>query len=63
MYFNQFQLYKNISKKIRNFYFNGSNVTPYKLSNLMSDIVFVYGIDLSARIHATKSRGRTYYSV
>lgn len=32
------------------------------MSMLISDIVFLYGIDLSARIHASKSMGRTFVS-
>lgn len=56
------QLYKEISQKIRDFYFDGKNVTADKLSVLLSDVVFWYGIDLSARIQAAKSTGRTFYT-
>lgn len=56
-----FQLYKEISQEIRQFYFDGKHVTIAQLNMLLSDVVFLYGIDLSARIHAAKSSGRTFY--
>lgn len=56
-----FQLYKDISQKIREFYFDGKQVTVAQLDVLLSDVVFLYGIDLSARIQAAKSTGRTFY--
>ncbi|XP_031619759.1 esterase B1-like [Contarinia nasturtii] len=57
--------YKDISNNIRNFYFGGGSVkTPNipQLFDLLSDINLVYGMDLTTRIQAKKSTGRTYYS-
>lgn len=61
----QFKVYKNISDQIRSFYLNGKRVNIESLNELnmlMTDINFLYGIYLSARIQATKSKGRTFFS-
>ncbi|XP_031622611.1 esterase B1-like [Contarinia nasturtii] len=57
--------YKNISTEVRRFYFDGKQVnaeTLHKMNMLMTDINFLYGIFLSARIQAAKSKGRTFFS-
>lgn len=57
--------YKLDAKKIRKFYLNGkpvNNDTLDEMNDLMTDVNFHYGIDLSARFQATKSTGRTYFS-
>lgn len=51
--------------EIRNFYFgedgNINNETLAELTDLLSDVFLVYGIDKSAKIHAKKSSGKTFY--
>lgn len=59
------QEYKVAAEKIRKFYFNEKPIeyeTLANLNQLMSDIKFVYGINLNARIQAAQSSGRTYVS-
>lgn len=58
----QRQAYKEISQKIRQFFFNGTHVTVDKLTTLLTDVIFLYGIDLSARLQSAKSNGRTFYA-
>ncbi|XP_055302656.1 juvenile hormone esterase-like [Sitodiplosis mosellana] len=59
------EVYKNISRQIRYFYFNEKHVNAETLNGfntLITDINFLYGIYLSARIQASKSNGRTFFS-
>lgn len=54
-----------MSTKVRELYFKGNRVdndTITGFQTLMSDVWFLYGIDLNARIHANKSTGHTYFS-
>lgn len=54
-----------MSTKVRELYFKGNRVdndTITGFQSLMSDVWFLYGIDLNARIHANKSTGHTYFS-
>lgn len=54
-----------MSKEIRDFYFGDKAVnedTLDKMNMLMSDINYLYGIYLSARIQAAKSKGKTFFS-
>lgn len=63
--FIDFQVYKKISNQIRTFYFNGDHMnrqTLPQMNKLMSDIQILYGLDLSARIQAVKSNGRTIFA-
>lgn len=60
------QDYKNISKQIREFYFNGGHVNADSLDNmneLMTDGKFIYSSVLNTRIQAAKSTGKTFYSM
>lgn len=59
------QEYKEMSNKVRELYFKGNRVdndtiTGFQL--LMTDVLYLYGIDLNARIHANKTSGHTYFS-
>lgn len=54
-----------MSNKVRELYFKGNRVdndtiTGFQL--LMTDVLYLYGIDLNARIHANKTSGHTYFS-
>lgn len=59
--------YKEMAKSIRKFYFpknqrvNGDSIE--KFVDLMSDIWFTYGTVKSAKLHAKKSSGKTFYYV
>lgn len=57
--------YKEMFAEIRDFYFgeDGSinNETLTELTDLYSDVFLAYGIDKSAKIHAQKSSGKTFY--
>lgn len=58
-------MYEKIAKEMRDFYFDGKSINATNLDRLhmlTSDIVFTYGIDLSARIQAKKSKARTIYT-
>lgn len=59
------QEYKEMFAEIRNFYFGEdgdiNNETIAELTDLHSDVFFAYGIDKSAKIHAKKSSGKTFY--
>lgn len=59
------QEYKDVSAKVRNLYFKGNRVdndTITGFQSLMTDVWYLYGIDLNARIQANKSTGRTFFS-
>lgn len=62
------QHYQHIAEKFREFYFgqdqhqsNNHSKTFERLSNLISDSAFNYGIDRYAKIHGSKSTGQTYF--
>lgn len=64
LFYCQSQEYLQIARKIREFYFknvaiNRQSVNEYM--QLLSDLNFSYGIDKSARQHASKSKGKTFY--
>ncbi|XP_031622630.1 esterase E4-like [Contarinia nasturtii] len=57
--------YKEMSTKVRELYFKGNRVdndTITGFQQLMTDVWFLYGIDLNARIHANRTTGHTYFS-
>lgn len=57
----RYRVYKD---KIRKFYFGDNPVNERTLSeyiDLMNDVIFVYGIDQSAKAQAKRSTGRTFY--
>lgn len=50
---------------IRQFYFGNDSINMNKSTEyiaLLSDINFFYGIDKTAKLHASKSKGRTFYA-
>lgn len=54
-----------MSMKVRDLYFKGNRVDNNTITGfytLMTDVWFLYGIDLNARIQANKSTGFTYFS-
>lgn len=54
-----------MSTKVRELYFKGNRVdndTITGFQSLMTDVWFLYGIDLNARIHANQTTGRTYFT-
>lgn len=54
-----------MSTKVRELYFKGNRVDNDTITGfqaLMTDVWFLYGIDLNARIHANKSTGHTIFS-
>ncbi|XP_055320352.1 esterase B1-like [Sitodiplosis mosellana] len=57
--------YKEMSTKVRELYFKGNRVdndTITGFQQLMTDVWFLYGIDLNARIHANRTTGHTFFS-
>lgn len=59
-----FQLHRSIFDEIRQSYFGNNSIDQRALLpyvSLFSDINFAYGIDRTAKIHATKSSGNTFY--
>lgn len=59
------QEYKEVSRRVRELYFRGNRVDNDTITGfyaLMTDVWFLYGIDLNARIQANKSSGHTYFS-
>lgn len=59
------QEYKEMSTKVRELYFKGNRVdndTITGFQQLMTDVWFLYGINLNARIHANKTDGHTFFS-
>ncbi|XP_055306845.1 uncharacterized protein LOC129571106 [Sitodiplosis mosellana] len=52
-----------LTKKIREFYFDGSADALKQYVDLLSDINFGYEIDKTVKTHAAKSNGRTFYAV
>lgn len=58
------QEYQKIGKDVRQFYFDDATIDRATLKqyiDLLSDVNFAYGIDKSARRHATKSASKTFY--
>lgn len=54
-----------MATKVRDLYFKGNRVDNDTITGfqaLMTDVWFLYGIDLNARIQANKSSGYTFYS-
>lgn len=63
-YYVHTQQYSEIATEMRNYYFDDKHIdnrTLHEFSQMMSDIWFNYGIDLSARIHSNKSDGDTFF--
>ena len=61
-----FQQYKNISQKIRAFYYAASsgeinNTTLLEYSKMVSDVAFNYGINRAAQLHTNYTSGRIYF--
>lgn len=59
------QIYKTISRRVRDVYFDGKPITTDNLDRahiLLSDVFVLYGIDLSARLHAKNLNARTFFS-
>lgn len=56
-----------MARAIRNHYFGAdirlSNDHVSEFVDLLSDVVFVYGIDRSAKVQAERSTGKTYFYV
>lgn len=53
-----------MSTKVRELYFKGNRVdnnTITGFQQLMTDVWFLYGINLNARIHANKTTGQTFF--
>lgn len=60
-----FQDYRQIAQEIRQFYFGNDAITAEKLPkyvDLSSDMNFGYFINKAAKTHATKMKGKTFYS-
>lgn len=58
------QEYKKLAKQIHEFYFNDAPINRKKLKEyikLLSDLNFAYGIDKSAKRHATKTNAKTFF--
>lgn len=54
-----------MSTRVRDLYFKGNRVdnnTITGFQTLMTDVWFLYGIDLNARIQSNASTGNTYFS-
>lgn len=53
-----------MAAKIRQHYFGSQTIgstTLYEYSQLVTDILFAYGIDTAAKMQATASSGNTFY--
>lgn len=63
--FNYFQEYRAVNNEIRQFYFGNDVIDNSKSAeyvSLLSDVNMLYGIDKAAKLHAIKSKGKTYYA-
>ncbi|XP_055326220.1 uncharacterized protein LOC129580051 [Sitodiplosis mosellana] len=59
-------VYKDFAKRIRDFYLDEKRASKETLDGvdlLTTDIAFTYGNVLNLRIQATKSKGRTFFSM
>lgn len=57
--------YRTLNDEIRQFYFGNDSINVNKSNEyiaLLSDMNFFYGIDKTAKLHALKSKGRTFYA-
>lgn len=59
------QEYRAVNKEIRQFYFGKDVINmgkSFEYVDMLSDINFGYAIDKTAKLHATKSKGKTFYA-
>lgn len=54
-----------MATEVRNLYFKGNRIRNDTIAGfqaLMTDVWFLYGIDLNARLQSEKSTGRTFFT-
>lgn len=64
MNFALLQKYQSLTSQIRHSYFGNDTIDEHALYEyiaLFSDINFAHGVDKSAKFHASKSKGKTFY--